>query len=104
MSARLAARGRWRMLLAAMVLLPASLHAQQTPQSELERSRQRLEQIKQQRDSLERQSQRMAGQITDVSVRMRNLERQRDLTSQAVPAIEQKIGSLGTKLEGSPSA
>ena len=92
------------MLLAAMVLLPASLHAQQTTQSELERSRQRLEQIKQQRDSLERQSQRMAGQITDVSVRMRNLERQRDLTSQAVHAIEQKIGSLGTKLEGSASA
>ena len=77
------------MLLAAMVLLPASLHAQQTTQSELERSRQRLEQIKQQRDSLERQSQRMAGQITDVSVRMRNVERQRDLTSQAVHAIEQ---------------
>ena len=104
MSDRAAARGRWRILLAAVLLVPASLPAQQTSQSELERSRQRLEQIKQQRDSLERQSQRMEGQITDVSVRMRNLERQRDLTSQAVHEIEQKIGSLGTKLEGSASA
>ena len=86
------------------MLGPAMLHAQQTSQTELERSRQRLEQIKQQRDSLERLSQRMEGQITDVSGRMRNLERQRDLTSQAVREIEQKIGNLGTKLESSSAA
>lgn len=104
MSDRTAVWGRWGILLAALMLGPASLHAQQTTQSELERSKQRLEQIKQQRDSLERQSQRMEGQITDVGVRMRNLERQRDLTSQAVHEIEQKIGNLGTKLESSSAA
>ena len=104
MSERTAARGTGRILLAALLLLPAAMPAQQTGQTELERSKQRLEQIKQQRDSLERQSQRMEGQITDVGVRMRNLERQRDLTSQAVHEIEQKIGNLGTRLESSSSA
>ncbi len=104
MSERPAARGSWRILLTALLLLPAAMHAQQTGQTELERSKQRLEQIKQQRDSLERQSQRMEGQITDVGVRVRNLERQRDLTSQAVHEIEQKIGNLGTKLESSSAA
>ncbi len=86
------------------MLGPALLAAQQTSPSELERSRQRLEQIKQQRDSLERQSMRIEGQVTDVNVRLRNLERQRDLTSQAVHEIEQKIGTLGTKLESSSAA
>jgi septal ring factor EnvC (AmiA/AmiB activator) len=91
-------------LLAVLATGPAALPAQQTSAAELEKSRQRLEQIKAQRDSLERQSMRIQGQVTDVSARIRNLERQRDLTSQAVHEIEQKIGTLGTRLESSSAA
>ncbi len=104
MSDRVATRRGWGFLLAALILSPAPLCAQQTSQSELERSKQRLEQIKQQRDSLQRQSMRIQGQVTDVNARIRSLERQRDLTSQAVREIEQKIGNLGTRLESSSAA
>jgi septal ring factor EnvC (AmiA/AmiB activator) len=104
MSERLATRGGWGCLLGVLLLGPVTLHAQQVSQAELERSKQRLEQIKQQRDSLERQSMRIQGQVTDVSARIRSLERQRDLTSQAVREIEQKIGSLGNRLESSSAA
>ncbi len=103
MSERLARHGLWA-LLALLAFSAAPLAAQQTSASELEKSKQRLEQIKAQRDELERQSARISGQVTDVGARLRNLERQRELTGQAVAAIEQKIGNLGGRLETSSAA
>jgi murein hydrolase activator len=103
MSEHPARRGRWA-LVALLALSAAPLVAQQTSSSELEKSKQRLEQIKAQRDSLERQSMRIQGQVTNVGDRLRSLERQRELTAQAVHEIESKIGSLGSKLESSSAA
>lgn len=74
------------------------LRAQQT---ELERSRQRLDQIRRERERLRIQQQRIAGQVTDAGAALRNIERQRDATNRLVNAIEEQIGGLGSQLERS---
>lgn len=76
----------------------APLQAQQT---ELERSRQRLDQIRRERDRLRIQQQRIAGQVTDAGAALRNIERQREATNRLVNAIEEQIGGLGSQLERS---
>ncbi len=84
-------------LLAAFATAPLS--AQANP--ELERSRQRLEQIRRERDQLRAQQQRLQGQVTDVNAQLRNIERQRESTSELVAEIERQIGGLGSQLERS---
>lgn len=84
-------------LLAALATAPLS--AQANP--ELERSRQRLEQIRRERDQLRAQQQRLQGQVTDVNAQLRNIERQRESTSELVAEIERQIGGLGSQLERS---
>lgn len=82
-----------------LVLVTSPASAQANP--ELERSRQRLEQIRRERDQLQAQQQRLQGQVTDVNAQLRNLERQRENTSELVAEIERQIGGLGSQLERS---
>ena len=85
-------------LLAALVILPAILHAQDT---DLERSRQRLEEIRRERDRLQEQQQRLQGQVHDVNDELSNLERQRESTQRIVNEIERQIGGLASQLDRS---
>ncbi len=81
-------------LLAFLFSLP--LGAQQT---DVEQSRRRLEQIKQERDSLQREQLRIQGRVTEAGAVLRNLERQRDATNRLVNAIESEIGGLTSELD-----
>jgi len=94
-----------RTALAAALLLacpPALAGQQQTPAQrtrELQESRQRLEDIRAERNLLERQRQRLQGQVHDVRDELTNLERQRESTNRIVQEIERQIGGLASQLE-----
>ena len=93
LTAPLLALGRILMVLA-VVASPAA--AQQT---ELERSRRRIQEIRAEREELQRQQARLQGQLRDVTTELRNLERQRDVTNRLVNEIERQINGLGTQLD-----
>lgn len=92
-------RAAWlALVLLAVAVLP--LGAQQTA-AELERSRQRLAEIRAERERLQQQQSRLRGQVTDVGAELRNLERQRETTNRLVNEIDRQIGGLGSQLERS---
>ena len=71
------------------------------PPPDLEQSRRRIEEIRAERERLERQRSRLQGQIQDVTTELQNLERQRDVTNRLVNEIERQINGLGTQLDQS---
>lgn len=89
-------RARWLVLVALALSVAGPLGAQE---SELERSRQRIEEIRAERERLQRQQSRLQGQIRDAASELRNIERQRDATNRLINEIERQIGGLGTQLD-----
>ncbi|MEP7226416.1 MAG: peptidoglycan DD-metalloendopeptidase family protein [Gemmatimonadales bacterium] len=85
--------------LLALLSLPISAPAQQSP--DLEESRRRLEEIRAERDRLEQQQRRLQGQVHDVNDELSNLERQRESTHRIVTEIERQIGGLASQLDRS---
>jgi septal ring factor EnvC (AmiA/AmiB activator) len=83
----------------ALLSLPISGQAQQSP--DLEESRRRLEEIRAERDRLELQQRRLQGQVHDVNDELSNLERQRESTHRIVNEIERQIGGLASQLDRS---
>jgi murein hydrolase activator len=73
--------------------------AQGTP--DLEDSKRRLEEIRAERDRLERQQRSLQGQVHDVNDELSNLERQRESTQRIVNEIERQIGGLASQLDRS---
>jgi septal ring factor EnvC (AmiA/AmiB activator) len=71
------------------------------PPPDLEQSRKRIEEIRAERERLERQNSRLQGQLQDVTTELRNLERQRDITNRLVNEIERQISGLGSQLDQS---
>ena len=91
-------RRLWPLALAlALAAPPLSAQANQ----DLEGSRKRLEQLRRERERLQEQQLRLRGEVTDVNAQLRNLERQRETTSDLVLEIERQIGGLGSQLERS---
>ena len=82
----------------ALLLICAPLAGQQT---DLEQSRRRLDEIRQEREALQRQQLRLQSQVSDVGATLRNLEQQRDATNRLVNTIEQEISGLGSQLDHS---
>lgn len=83
-----------------LALAAAPLVAQQTP-TDPDASRRRLDAIRQEREQLQRQQQRIQSQVTDVGAALRNIDRQREATNRLVNAIESEISGLGSQLERS---
>jgi septal ring factor EnvC (AmiA/AmiB activator) len=77
----------------------ATVQAQQP--SDIEQSRRRLEAIRQERDSLERQQERLQGQVHDGHDELNILERRRLATQRVVGEIERQIGGLSSELDRS---
>jgi septal ring factor EnvC (AmiA/AmiB activator) len=75
------------------------VQAQGTP--DLEESKRRLEEIRAERDRLERQREQLQGQVHDVNDELSNLERQRQSTERIVNEIERQIGGLASQLDRS---
>lgn len=73
------------------------LSAQQP--ADLEKSRQRLEQIRAERDRLRQDQERLQGQVRDAGRELDNLEKQRETTNRIVNELERQIGGLGGQLE-----
>ncbi len=74
-----------------------ALHGQQP--ADLEKSRQRLEQIRAERDRLRQDQERLQGQVRDAGRELDNLERQRETTNRIVNELERQIGGLGGQLD-----
>ncbi|MBX3146735.1 MAG: peptidoglycan DD-metalloendopeptidase family protein [Gemmatimonadales bacterium] len=68
--------------------------------TDLEKSRQRLEEIRAERERLRRDQERLQGQVRDAGRELDNLERQRDVTNRIVNELERQIGGLGSQLDG----
>jgi septal ring factor EnvC (AmiA/AmiB activator) len=86
--------------LTALTVLPVLPADAQQP-SELEESRQRLQEIRRERDRLQEQQVRLQGQVHDVHDELSNLERQRESTQRIVSEIERQIGGLASQLDRS---
>jgi septal ring factor EnvC (AmiA/AmiB activator) len=85
-----------------LLLLLSSLVSRLSSQgSDLEQSRRRLDEIRQERQALERQQQRLQSQVSDVGATLRNIEEQRDATNRLVNEIERSISGLGSQLDHS---
>ena len=82
-----------------LLLTALPLHAQGNVTTEMERSRQRLDSIRAERERLEAEQERLRGQVRDVGAELRNIERQRETTNRIVNEIEGQIGGLNTSLE-----
>ncbi len=83
-------------------LLGSPLSAQTPPPPpDLEQSRKRIDEIRAERERLERQHSRLQGQLQDVTSELRNIERQRDVTHRLVNEIERQISGLGSQLDQS---
>lgn len=96
---------RWTLVLLTGLFLavPAAGHAQagSAANRELQESRRRLDEIKAERLRLERQQERLQGQVHDVADELDNLERQRESTNRIVDEIERQIGGLSNQLDRS---
>lgn len=82
------------LLLGLLVAVPAYA---QTP-TELEKSRQRLQDIRAERERLRREQERLQSQVRDADRELDNLERQREATNRIVNELERQIGGLGSQL------
>ncbi len=85
--------------LGVMLLLtaPSRGHAQGPPDPE--ESRRRIEAIRAERQRLEQEQARLQGQLSDVGVDLRNIERQRDATNRLINEIDRQISTLGSQLD-----
>jgi septal ring factor EnvC (AmiA/AmiB activator) len=89
----------WRLavlLLLGVIAVPRA-HAQTA--KELQESRQRLAEIKAERDRLQQAQTRLQGQVHDVEDELDNIERQKQSTSRIVLEIERQIGGLTSQLD-----
>jgi septal ring factor EnvC (AmiA/AmiB activator) len=87
--------------LAVLLLLTATAAPTLQAQSarELQESRQRLAEIKAERERLQRQQAQLQGQVHDVEDELDNIERQKQSTSRIVLEIERQIGGLTSQLD-----
>jgi septal ring factor EnvC (AmiA/AmiB activator) len=84
------------LLLLSIAAVPA---ARAQSARELQESRQRLAEIKAERERLQRQQERLQGQVHDVEDELDNIERQKQSTSRIVLEIERQIGGLTSQLD-----
>jgi septal ring factor EnvC (AmiA/AmiB activator) len=84
------------LLLLSVAVMPA---ARAQSAKELQESRQRLAEIKAERERLQRQQAQLQGQVHDVEDELDNIERQKQSTSRIVLEIERQIGGLTSQLD-----
>jgi septal ring factor EnvC (AmiA/AmiB activator) len=84
------------LLLLSVAAMPA---ARAQSAKELQESRQRLAEIKAERERLQRQQAQLQGQVHDVEDELDNIERQKQSTSRIVLEIERQIGGLTSQLD-----
>lgn len=91
---------RTRLGLAVLLALMAAGPAVGQSPTDLEKSRQRLQEIRAERERLRREQDRLQSQVRDADRELDNLERQREATNLIVNELERQIGGLGSQLDG----
>jgi septal ring factor EnvC (AmiA/AmiB activator) len=76
-------------------------HAQQSPEARLRAERDRLEQLRREREELETRMRQLRGTVHDLSAEVANLDRQADMTARAVRSLESQLVSIGEAVDSS---
>jgi septal ring factor EnvC (AmiA/AmiB activator) len=87
------------MVLLALATAPA--WAQQPPEARLRTERDRLEQLRREREQLETRMRELRGTVHDLSAEVANLDRQADMTARAVRSLESQLVSIGEAVDSS---
>lgn len=80
---------------------PAALTAQQPapPDTSLQRSQERLIEIRRERERLQREMERLRGRVHSLSSELTNIERQVETTGRIVSELDLQINALGSQIE-----
>lgn len=81
--------------------VPALLSAQQppAPDTSLQRSQERLIEIRRERERLQREMERLRGRVHSLSSELTNIERQVETTGRIVSELDLQINTLGSQIE-----
>lgn len=81
--------------------VPALLSAQQPPAQDtsLQRSQERLIEIRRERERLQREMERLRGRVHSLSSELTNIERQVETTGRIVSELDLQINTLGSQIE-----
>jgi septal ring factor EnvC (AmiA/AmiB activator) len=88
-------------LLCLVSATPAALAAQQPapPDTSLQRSQERLTEIRRERERLQREMERLRGRVHSLSSELTNIERQVETTGRIVSELDLQINTLGSQIE-----
>jgi septal ring factor EnvC (AmiA/AmiB activator) len=80
---------------------PSTLAAQQPapPDTSLQRSQERLVEIRRERERLQREMERLRGRVHSLSSELTNIERQVETTGRIVSELDLQINALGSQIE-----
>lgn len=82
----------------AVVLAPTALRPQAV-ERQIRDNQERLRNIRQERAALERELERLRGQMHSLQSELRNLERQKSITTRLVNELDRQIGGLNAQLD-----
>src|SRR5688572_11728555 len=104
MSERVGARALGRLGLVALAILlsayaPTRLSAQGTVQQRLQQGQARLNDIREERERLQREREALQGRVHEVQQELSNVEAQRHATNRIVNEIDRQLGGLNKDLD-----
>lgn len=79
--------------------LPAETQTQQNIDMRIRENRARLDSIRQERESLENELDRLRGRARDLAGEIRNIEQQRDITARVVNELDRQMSSMTNQLD-----
>lgn len=85
--------------LAALILVAAPLAAQQPQDTALQRSQQRLQEIRREREQLQRELARLRGRVHSLSTEVSYLERQVTIAGRIVSELDLQVAAMGSQIE-----
>jgi septal ring factor EnvC (AmiA/AmiB activator) len=84
-----------------LLAVTSTAAAQQSPEARLRAERDRLEQLRREREQLEVRMRQLRGTVHDLSAEVANLDRQADMTARAVRSLESQLVSIGEAVDSS---
>jgi murein hydrolase activator len=88
-------------LIVVLAFVPTLSLAQQTAEARLRAERDRLEQLRREREQLEARMRELRGTVHDLSAEVTNLDRQADMTARAVRSLDVQLVSIGEAVDSS---
>ena len=82
-----------------LLCVPTETQAQQNIDRRIRDNRARLDSIRQERESLENELERLRGRARDITGEIRNIEQQRDVTARVVNELDRQMASMTSQLD-----